>query len=340
MKAGKILQIDANNNHLSKLDYWWYNKYHTDSDYTKEDLIGVDINFHKHKNHGIELRIFDYFDESKLASALEFCVLILDHSLAKGKKIDSPVKNKLWNQFICDILKDRNVKISEEVKILYEDIFDLKTNFSTIPEFYEKIHNKLLKKYGNAKQLKKYLLLKPEDDGEQPKRTFIQVRLPKEYVSFKDASLGLKMTPQYKQAFNYIKKRNITDLMVQMYNIGFCYTGHYEHRIIIPSYDSENRLNYFIARSYLNDTKMKYKNPEVDKESLIWNEHLINWDEPVYIVEGAFDSIFLPNSIPMLGKFMTQNLFNKLYDNAKKVVIVLDPDAWEDAFRLYHKLNR
>jgi hypothetical protein len=147
MKAGKILQIDANNNHLSKLDYWWYNKYHTDSDYTKEDLIGVDINFHKHKNHGIELRIFDYFDESKLASALEFCVLMLDHSLAKGNKIDSPVKNKLWNQFICDILKDRNVKISEEVKILYEDIFDLKTNFSTIPEFYEKIHNKLLKKY-------------------------------------------------------------------------------------------------------------------------------------------------------------------------------------------------
>lgn len=198
---------------------------------------------------------------------------------------------------------------------------------------------KLLKKYGNSKQLKKYLLLKPEDDGEQPKRNFNQIRLPKEFTSFKDASLGLKMTPHYKQAFNYLQKRNITDLMIQMYNIGFCYTGHYEHRIIIPSYDSENRLNYFIARSYLNNTKMKYKNPEVDKESLIWNEHLINWDEPVYIVEGAFDSIFLPNSIPMLGKFMTQNLFNKLYDNAKRVVIVLDPDAWEDAFRLYHRLN-
>lgn len=198
---------------------------------------------------------------------------------------------------------------------------------------------KLLKKYGNTKQLKKYVLLRPEDDGEQPKRNFVQVRLPKEFIPFKDASLGLKMTPQYKQAFNYLQKRNITDLMIQMYNIGFCYSGHYEHRIIIPSYDSENRLNYFIARSYLNDTKMKYKNPEVDKESLIWNEHLINWDEPVYIVEGAFDSIFLPNSIPMLGKFMTQNLFNKLYDNAKKVIIVLDPDAWDDAFKLYHKLN-
>ena len=198
---------------------------------------------------------------------------------------------------------------------------------------------RLIKKYGNNKQLKKYLLLKPEDDGDAPKKNFVQVKLPSEFVSFKDASVGMKMTAQYRQAFSYIKKRNITDLMIQMYNIGFCYSGPYENRIIIPSYDEEHRLNYFVARSYLTNTKMKYKNPEVDKETLIWNEHLINWDEPVYIVEGAFDSIFLPNSIPMLGKFMTQNLFNKLYENAKKIVIVLDPDAWEDAFKLYHKLN-
>jgi DNA primase len=202
---------------------------------------------------------------------------------------------------------------------------------------YGSLH-KLIKKYGNLKQYKKYQLLRPEetDLGE---RTFKQVKLPNEFIPFKDASLGLKMTPHYKQAFNYLQKRNVTDLMIQMYNIGFCYTGHYEHRIIIPSYDSENRLNYFIARSYLNNTKMKYKNPEVDKESLIWNEHLINWDDPVYIVEGAFDSIFLPNSIPMLGKFMTQNLFNRLYDSAKKIIIVLDPDAWTDSEKLFHKLN-
>jgi hypothetical protein len=147
MTPGKILHIDANNNHLSNLDYWWFNKYNEISDYTREDLIGVDINFHKHKNHGIEIRIFDYFDESKLVSALEFCVLILDHSLVKGNMIESPVKNKLWNQFIVDILKDRNTLITEEIKVLYEDIFDFKTNFNTINEFYAKIHNKLLRKY-------------------------------------------------------------------------------------------------------------------------------------------------------------------------------------------------
>lgn len=197
---------------------------------------------------------------------------------------------------------------------------------------------KLIKKYGNPKQLKKYQLLKPED-VDTPKRTYKQVKLPKEFISFKSASFGLKLTPQFKQAWNYIKSRNITDEMIDKFNIGFCYQGPYENRIIIPSYDSNKNLNYFIARSYLTRTKMKYKNPEIDKESLLWNEHLINWDEPIYIVEGAFDSIFLNNSIPMLGKYMTQNLFNKLYNSSKKVIIVLDPDAWTDAERLYHKLN-
>lgn len=199
--------------------------------------------------------------------------------------------------------------------------------------------HKLIKKYGTPKQLKKYLLLKPEDDEDVPKRVYKQVKLPKEFVSFKDASFGMKLTPGYKQAYNYIKSRNITDLMLQIYNIGFCSTGLYENRIIIPSYDENNRLNYFIARSFLTKTKMKYKNPEVQKEIIIFNEYLIDWNKPVYIVEGAFDSIFIPNAIPMLGKFMSDHLFMTLYEKAKKIIIVLDPDAWDDAERLYHRIN-
>ena len=197
----------------------------------------------------------------------------------------------------------------------------------------------LIKKYGNPKHLKKYQLLKPEDNEEGFKKTYKKVRLPKEFIPFKDASLGLKLTPHYKQAYNYIKGRNITDEMCKRYNIGFCYQGLYEHRIIIPSYDENNELNYFIARSYLTRTKVKYKNPEAQKELIIFNEYLINWDETIYIVEGAFDSIFIDNSIPMLGKFMSDFLYKKLYEKAKKIIIILDPDAWNDAEKLYHKLN-
>jgi DNA primase len=198
---------------------------------------------------------------------------------------------------------------------------------------------KLVKKYGSPKQYKKFQLLKPDDEDSQYKPQYKRVRLPKEFIPFDKVSLGLKLTPHFKQAWKYIKSRNITDEMITKFNIGFCYEGEFSNRIIIPSYDSEDELNYFIARSYLYKPKIKYKNPQVDKETLIWNEHLINWDEPVYIVEGAFDSIFLNNSIPLLGKYMTKKIYNVLYDNANKVVIVLDGDAWEDAVKLYHKLN-
>jgi hypothetical protein len=41
----------------------------------------------------------------------------------------------------------------------------------------------------------------------------------------------------------------------------------------------------------------------------------------------------------MLGKFMSDHLFMTLYQKAKKIMIVLDPDAYNDQERLYHRLN-
>lgn len=197
---------------------------------------------------------------------------------------------------------------------------------------------KLIKKYGTPKHLKRYELLRPEEEeyGIAPKK---DVRLPKEYIPILQASVGLKLTHHYRQAMNYLKNRNIGEDLIRKYNIGFCYEGPYANRIIIPSYDSNGRINYFIARSYLSRTKMKYKNPDVQKETIIWNEHLIDWSKKVYLVEGVFDSIFLPNSIPMLGKYISDLLFKKMYDTAVGITIILDGDAWDDAERLYHKIN-
>lgn len=145
MLPGKILQISSVDNHLSKMDYWWFNRYYKDTDYTKEDIIGLDINFHKHKNHGIELRIFDYFDESKLEEILTFLVLILDHSL--NKKIKSPIRDKLWNNYVYSILIDRNVTIDNDLLLIFKNMFDFKSDVKTSKELYDKITRKLLKKY-------------------------------------------------------------------------------------------------------------------------------------------------------------------------------------------------
>jgi len=197
---------------------------------------------------------------------------------------------------------------------------------------------KLIKKYGTPRHLKRYELLRPEDEeyGPVPKK---DIKLPKEFIPILQASMGLKLTHHYKQAINYLKSRNIGEELIRKYNIGFCYDGPYANRIIIPSYDENGRINYFIARSYLSRTKMKYKNPDVQKETIIWNEHLLDWNKKVYLVEGVFDSIFLPNSIPMLGKYISDMLFKKIYETAIGVTIILDGDAWDDEERLYHKIN-
>ena len=195
---------------------------------------------------------------------------------------------------------------------------------------------KLFDEYGTKKQKKTFLLIRPEELRVEEKKKNI-LRLPQGYTKVLEAS---PIYPPHKEAFNYLKSRGITDEICERCNIGLTTTGDFQGRIIIPSYDKDGRLNYFIARSWNPRAKMKYKNPPCEKDQIIFNENLINWDEDIYLVEGAFDSIFVKNSIPMLGKHLSELLFTNLYNKAKKnVIICLDGDAWNNAVELYHTLN-
>ena len=44
------------------------------------------------------------------------------------------------------------------------------------------------------------------------------------------------------------------------YNLHYCLNGIYQNRIIIPSYDSNGQLNYFVGRDFYKGG-MKYKIP-------------------------------------------------------------------------------
>jgi DNA primase len=146
---------------------------------------------------------------------------------------------------------------------------------------------------------------------------------------------------RYKQAINYLRERGITDEIIKDYKIGFTTTGKFFNRVIIPSYNSDGDLNYFIARWFPKDfTKLKYLNPDVEKQEIVFNEGKINWDSTIYLVEGATDHIVTPNSIPLLGKFLPEQLLDLLQEKAKAyVVIVMDDDAYDDTVRLYHEIN-
>ena len=195
---------------------------------------------------------------------------------------------------------------------------------------------RIFDKYGNKKHKKLYNVLKPETvvKRERPKKT---LKLPDSFTLFKDSS---PVYPVRRQAMNYLKSRGITDEMIERYGIGFCDKGDHSGRIVIPSYNTKGELNYYIARSWNPMSRAKYKNPEAEKDKIIFWENLIDWNKDIFLVEGAFDGLFLENSIPMLGKHMSELLFETLYMNAKgNITICLDADAIKNAIKLYHELN-
>jgi len=162
--------------------------------------------------------------------------------------------------------------------------------------------------------------------------TKVYISLPKEYISLNESPKGFN--PEYKQAINYLTQRGITQKEIVKYNIGYCTDGLYARRVIIPSYNSDGSLNYFISRSYYQDEKMKYKNPPISK-NIICFESQINWNEPIILCEGVFDAITIKrNAIPLLGKFPSKQLVEKIFmSGVSNIVISLDNDAINEALK-------
>jgi hypothetical protein len=217
------------------------------------------------------------------------------------KKLQINLDNQNWHCWVCNakgrtinsLLRKLNVDIRAITKL--KDIYgDVEPNSST--------------------------------PDEEPK-----LFLPKEFKQLYNKPKGL-FNPIYNKAIHYLKERGITIKDIIKYNIGYCENGLYGGRIIIPSYDSDDELNYFVARSFYEDEPYKYKNPPVSRDVIVF-EDMINWNEPITLVEGVFDSFSVKrNVIPMLGKFLLSKLKNKIREKGvKEINILLDSDAISDS---------
>ena len=192
----------------------------------------------------------------------------------------------------------------------------------------------LLRKINAPKSLIKEVLqlvdeyVSYEKDKEE---TIYEVSLPKEFKPLWRKSED----PLYKNAIHYLRQRGIGGIDILRYSMGYCTSNGYSNRIIIPSYDADGKLNYFMARDMFPNSKFKYKNPPMSKDTVGF-ELFINWNEPIVLCEGIFDAITIRNNaIPLFGKFPSKTLVKRLAEKqVRKVYVALDEDAKKDAIKL------
>ena len=215
---------------------------------------------------------------------------------------------------------------------------------------------KLIKLYGNDTLLKEYkeaihslreskmYKLNFSDDEFNIDTKSVEIddlSLPKEYRRIIEG----KFVPG--KVIEYLSSRGIGYDIIERYSIGYVsysaenYASAY--RIYIPSYDKYGDLNYWTGRDYMKrDKVVKYFNPKVERKNIIFNEEKLQWDADITLVEGPFDHIVVPNSVPLLGKVLNKDfkLYWDIIKNAKaNINIMLDGDAYDAVKKIYKELN-
>ena len=196
---------------------------------------------------------------------------------------------------------------------------------------------RIVRKFGTYQQRQKYLELQGRLDLNEFDDLFKElnnieekqvVEMPKEFISLCNKDQEMDST----DAFRYLSSRGIGRREILKWKIGYCKEGTYAGRIIIPSFDMDGDLNYFIARSFVGHSR-RYLNPPADRD-IVFNELNIDWDEPIILVEGAFDAVAAgENAIPILGSTLREKsrLFQAIALHDTPVYMALDKDAEKKA---------
>jgi DNA primase len=202
----------------------------------------------------------------------------------------------------------------------------------------------LIKKFGKQEDLKEYIsfftpnssdciwtILYPDSHKQEDFDPVCTIPKDYEFIYYCNSSAS-------KRALNYlIKDRGLTEKNIYDFRIGFCESGEYRNRFIIPSFNETGSCNYFIAQLPENKCQYKWLYPKIEKSLIIFNELNIDWTKPIYIVEGGIDAIkisnFTMNVVPLIGKTisLSENGYSKLLEKLllfrPEIYLCLDADV-------------
>lgn len=177
-------------------------------------------------------------------------------------------------------------------------------------------------------------------------RDEIQEEIPEQKFEYPEGFIPVanvldSKNPNVKASIAYLRSRGLTDQDFFKFRPGVTPSGRDPRRVFFVSLDELGEENYFVSRSIDEHTRQRYVNSNVDKTKIVFNECDIDWDSPLYLVEGIFDQIRLrKNSACLLGSTLSENslLFKKIVENQCEIVLALDSDAQEKARKIANSL--
>ncbi len=190
----------------------------------------------------------------------------------------------------------------------------------------------LLRKHGNQAALNEYLNEFLDDDklsGEKVESVIVE--LPSD---FRPLAGSTSIDPDSAAVRNYLFNRGLTHREFWYFRMGTSNRPDMRRRVIIPSFDTDGHLNYFVTRTIDSDTFPKYVNCKADRNEIVFNELNVDWAQPVTLVEGPFDLVRCNfNATCLLGSLISQKsrVFHMIVRNSTPVMLALDADATDKA---------
>jgi hypothetical protein len=205
--------------------------------------------------------------------------------------------------------------------------------------------------------------MKMEMASEESIEPLEEITLPNHFMKLNFDESSYKRFPE---AFDYLASRGVTNIkLVEKYRVKYSHTLKriifpfydknqrlvgWQGRDITDRWKKNHprcqnpecklkRLYYFYGETKAPESCPACQNPLQEsfypktltsygfkKQSLLINQNLINPNHAVTLVEGPFDSINTPNSIPLLGKFLSKIQFDEIVKNYSRVLLYFDGD--------------
>ena len=145
-------------------------------------------------------------------------------------------------------------------------------------------------------------------------------------------------------ARDYMHKRGIPERVWHEAQVGACIYGKYAGRVVIPNLMPDGSWFGYTTRAYDKSVPKKaaYRYPPGSWRGDVLHNQPALWadtDEHLYIVEGAFDALFLwPHAVAVMGMPSEKQVL-LLAQSKRPLVVVLDADAWEKGYALSMRLR-